>query len=242
MGRAILNFTKNNPGHFFATFWSMFLVISIFIVEAHGAVQIPNPRWMDPVLVADEMVINGLPSVVYYFKVDRAAEEVLQFYRTEWQTNKDGNTPGYKEAQADFWQIISRLHDERYLLTVQVKSLGTFVSTGYLAVGDLKKMETKAAGGVGVPQMNGSKVINDLTSYDPGKKGRSLLIVNDYSVQANSDFYRKYFSDRNWSQLIDLPQQSGQVLAYRRFGKEAHLVINKNFDTTQIVLLLVESL
>ena len=68
------------------------------------------------------------------------------------------------------------------------------------------------------------------------------MIVNDYSVQSNSAFYRKYYSDRNWSQLIDLPQQGGQVLAYRRFGTEAHLVINKNFGTTQIVLLLVENL
>lgn len=68
------------------------------------------------------------------------------------------------------------------------------------------------------------------------------MIVNDYSVQSNSDFYRKYYSDRNWSQLIDLPQQGGQVLAFRRFGKEAHLVINKNFGTTQIVLLLVDNL
>jgi hypothetical protein len=197
---------------------------------------------MDAVLVADEMVINGLPSVVYYFKVDRTTEEVLRFYRSKWQVGEDGKIPGYKEVRADFWQIISRLHDERYLLTVPVKSLGAFVSTGYLAVGDLKKMETKPLIGNGVPYMNGSKVVNDLTSHDPGKTGRSLLIVNDYSVQSNSDFYRNYYSDRNWSQLIDTPQQGGQVLAYRRSGKEAHMVINKNSGTTQIVLLLVENL
>lgn len=237
-----MKYRKKNPGHLLFLCWSMFLVLSIFIIDAYGAVEIPRPRWMDPVLVADEMVINGLPSVVYYFKVERAAEEVLQFYRNSWQKGEDEKSPGYKEMQADFWQIISRLHDERYLLTVQVKSLDTFISTGYLAVGDLKKMETRLEIGSGVPHMSGSKVVNDLTSRDPGKTGRTLLIVNDYSVQSNSDFYRNYYSDRNWSQLIDIPQQGGQVLAYRRFGKEAHMVINKNSGTTQIVLLLTENL
>jgi len=237
-----LNFRKHKPVHLFFTSWSALLFASIFIVEICGAVEIPNPKWLNPVLVADKMVINGLPSVVYYFKVDRAAEEVLQFYRTKWQMSEDGKNPGYKENRADNWQVISRLSDKRYLLTVQVKNLEAFTSTGYLAIGDLKNMETRPDVGTDVPQMNGSKVVNDLTSHDPGKKGRSVMIVNDFSVQSNSNFYRQYYSDRNWSQLIDLPQQGGQVLAFRHFGKEAHLVINENFGSTQIVLLLVENL
>lgn len=237
-----MNCRKHKPVHLFLTSLSALLFASIFMVEICGAVEIPNPKWLNPVLVADKMVINGLPSVVYYFKVDRAAEDVLQFYRTKWQMSEDGKNPGYKEVQADIWQVISRLSDKRYLLTVQVKNLGPFTSTGYLAIGDLKNMETRPDVGIDVPQMNGSKVVNDLTSHDPGKKGRSIMIVNDFSVQSNSDFYRQYYSDRNWSQLIDLPQQGGQVLAFRHFGKEAHLVINENFGSTQIVLLLVENL
>lgn len=206
------------------------------------AVKIDTPKWLKAVPVADEMVINGLSSVVHYFKVDRSKDDVLEFYRNAWEVGDDGRTPGYREVRADFWHVVSRLEDKRYLLTVQVKSLGPFISTGYLAVGDLKKMKRKNDPGQGVPKMHGSHVANDLTSYDPGKKGRTLMVVNDNSMKSNVEYYRNYYKDRSWSQLIDLPQQGGHVLAYSRSGEEAHFVISENYDKTQIVINIIENL
>ena len=233
---------NNNRIRFFLAVCFVLLTCVLAIGEAQGGVDIPVPRWLDPVPVGDMMIINGLPSTVHYFKVERAANEVLEFYRNRWETAEDGSRPGYREVKAEYWHIISRLSDKRYLMTVQVKSTGTFTSTGYLAVGDLKKMETKPSIGKDVPKMQGSKVVNDLTSFDPGKKGRTLLVVNGFSVQSNSEFYRTYYRDRNWSQLVDLPQEGGHILAYRRSGQEAHLVINKKFDSTQIVINLIENM
>lgn len=208
-----------------------------------GVPEIPAPRWMNPVLVADNMIINGLFSRVHHFTVDRPADDVLQFYRSKWQTAGGGGADkGYHEAKAEFWHVISRLEDQRYLLTVQVKGTGTFTSSGYLAVGDLKKTEKKREPGQDVPRMQGSKVVNDLISVDPGKRGRTLLVMNTYSIRSNSDFYRKYYTNRHWAPLIDLQQNGGHVLAFRKYGREAHLVISKNFGTTQIVINQIEAM
>ena len=58
----------------------------------------------------------------------------------------------------------------RYLLTVQAQGDGPFLSKGYLAIADLKGLKKIPEPGRGVPKMKGSQVIDDLTSYDPGKK------------------------------------------------------------------------
>ncbi len=67
--------------------------------------------------------------------------------------------------------------------------------------------------------MSGSKIVNDLISNDPGKKGRTMMIANSFSVSSNTDYY----------------------LAFTRFGKEAHLVISKTGGSTMVVMNLIEN-
>lgn len=202
--------------------------------------RMPIPKWMDAVLVSEEMVINGLPSMVYHFSVDQSREDVLQFYRTAWQTAPEGSKVGFREVKADIWTVISRIEDSRYLLTVQVRKIGSFTCSGYLAVGDLKNMSSDTDQSQDIPSLRGSKIVNQVTSKDPGKTGETGLVINDQSIASNSAFYRQYYTDRNWSQLMDIPQQGGHVLAYRKGGTEVHLVITENFQNTQVVFNKVE--
>lgn len=183
-------------------------------------------------------MINGLPSVVYHFSVDLGKEEVLKFYRNVWQQPQDGASFGYKEVEADIWTVISRLEDNRYLLTVQVQETGSFTSSGYLAEGDLKNMDENSASAI--PTLRGSKVVNQTTSNDPGQTGMTGLVVNDKSVESNATFYRKYYLERNWSQVMDVAQGGGQVLVYKKRSSEVHLVITQNYQTTQVVYNLIE--
>jgi len=235
---------RRPPGTRSGTYFLLLGIVFCWLGQAQGkdmAGRIPVPDWMDAVPVAETMVINGLPSVVHQFRVDRPKKDIIAFYRDRWREPWEVDASGYKEAKADFWHVISRLEDKRYLLTVQVKSTGTFTCNGYLAQGDLKNMDKKLTVGADVPKMQGSQVVNELTSHDPGKTGRTLIVVNNYSAKSNGTFYRQYYTDRNWSQLIDFPQQKGHVLAYRKGSREAHLVINENFNSTQIVINLVDN-
>ncbi len=207
--------------------------------ESRAAVDIPSPDWLDRTPIANNMVINGLPSMVYYFETSRKMEELLEFYRQRWDESA-AKKAGYREATAGPWHVISRL-EGRYLFTVQAQQKDSFTTKGYLAIGDLQAIDRHNDPGKGVPKMNGSKVINDLTSYDPGKKGRTLMIANNFSVSGNSDYYRNYYLSRGWGQLIDQAGNDSQVLAYSRYGKEAHLVITKAGGSTMVVMNLIEN-
>ena len=225
---------------------ALFLLLGIFglgIAPTHvqAEVVIPIPSWVEKVEVADSMIINGLPSTVHYFKSDKGLDELLRFYRQRWDSG-DKKKPGYREVEFAPWHIISRLEDDkRYLLTVQARSAGPLAAHGYLAIADLKGMKNKSDRGRGIPKMKDSRVVNDLTSFDPGKKGRTVLVVNNYSVASNSAYYRKYYSGRGWGKSIDIEKDGSQVLAFTRFGKEVNVVISQNFSsTTQVVMNIVE--
>lgn len=203
-----------------------------------AAAKIPTPSWMETAPVANTMIINGLPSTVHFFKADRKLDDLFEYYRRQWRGGSEDRS-AYREVDAAPWHVIAKL-DGRYLLTVQARSKDSFSSEGYLAVGDLKAYQGNKERGGRVPKMKGSKVLNDLTSYDPGKKGRTLLVVNTYSVESNSEFYRKHYLSRGWGQIMDQGSENARVLAFRRFGKEAHLVISSPGERTSIVMNLFE--
>jgi hypothetical protein len=208
-------------------------------VESVAAVEIVSPSWLERTLIADSMVINGLPSVVHYFETDRKLEELLEFYRQRWDESA-AEKAGYREAEVGPWHVISKI-DGQYLLTVQAQQKDSFTTKGYLAIGDLSAVQKKKDPGKGVPKMSGSKIVNDLVSNDPGKKGRTMVIANGFSVSSNTDYYRNYYLSRGWGQLMDQGSNEAQVLAFTRFGKEAHLVINKAGGSTMVVMNLIEN-
>jgi hypothetical protein len=207
--------------------------------ESIAAVEIPSPSWMERTLVADNMVINGLPSVVHYFETDRKLEELFDFYRQRWDESA-AKKIGYREAEVGPWHVISKIEGQ-YLLTVQAQQKDPFTTKGYLAIGDLSAVQNKKDRGKDVPKMSGSKIINDLVSNDPGKKGRTMMIANGFSVSSNTDYYRNYYLSRGWGQLMDQGGNEAQVLAFSRFGKEAHLVISKTGRSTMVVMNLIEN-
>lgn len=222
-------------------FWSLGLSLFSLPVLAADAEEIPVPNWVKRAPVGKKMVIKGLPSTVHFFEAEKGLEEVLRFYRQRWEKGK-GMKLGYREVEIPPWTIISRLSGGgRYLLTVQAQGDGPFQSMGYLAVADLKGLKKIPEPGRDVPKMKGSQVIDDLTSYDPGKKARTLMLSNTFSVESNSEFYRSYYKMRGWGTLLDASNDGGQALAFGRFGKEAHIVISQNFGSTQVVINLVEN-
>lgn len=203
----------------------------------HAAIEIPVPAWVTTTAIADQMVINGLPSTVRYFHADRPLEEVLAFYRERWDERYAGRA-GFREAAVDPWHVISRL-DGLYLLTVQARETNALTCEGFLAVADLEDIRKRPARDDSVPQMAGSRVVNDLTSTDPGREGRTLMIVNDFPVSRNRDYYRDYFLDRGWGRLQDQAQGDAHVLSFRRLGKEAHIVIKPTSTGAVTVMNLV---
>jgi len=195
---------------------------------------IPTPDWLETSLIADRMVINGIPSAVHSFEADRSVEEVLQFYRRRWGQDASGRKR-YREATVAPWHVLSKL-EGRYLYTVQVKEKNSFESSGFLAVANLQEIEKKQNREADIPRMANSRLINDTKSIDPGQEGRTSMILNDYSVATNSSFYRDYYLGRGWGEMADKPLQDASVLAFSKNDRQSHIVIRKTETGSVIVM------
>ena len=230
---------KGSPsGLILSLLFSALLVISN---TAHAAPEeFPAPSWLNRVQVGEKMIINGIPSVVQHFEAYEEINELLEFYRKEWN-DSTSETPGYREAQVAPWYIISRLEGS-YLYTVQVQEEGAFKIRGYLAIADLKAMKKTLKNNSLVPRMSGSRIVNDVTSFDPGKKGRTLMLVNTFSVASNANFYRNHYLERGWATQMDSNSEEAFILVFRKRSKEAHLVLNHIQGSTQIVMNIVEEI
>jgi hypothetical protein len=123
---------------------------------------------------------------------------------------------------------------------VQAQKNGPFSIRGYLAIGDLKGAGEKNRIIRDTPMMQGSRVINHSTSIDPGRKGRTLLLANSFSIAGNSEYYRNHYRERGWAKLVDMESEQARVLTFKKHSREAHLVIQHLGGETRIVMNTVE--
>jgi len=213
----------------------LFLFLFTLSSTAHAKPKkFPVPDWLHATMIADEMLINGLPSRVQHFETNQRISVLLNFYRKQWKKHRT-DEHAYKETQAGPWYIISKF-DGQYLYTVQVRQESSFTCRGYLAVADMKRMKNGKKNLDSIPQMQGSKIINDVSSFDNGMRGRTLMLTNGYSSKSNSNFYRSYYSSRGWATIMDTSHNNGFVLSFEKDNKETHLVINHLGGASQIIM------
>lgn len=199
-----------------------------------AAPDFPPPPDAQVEWVAGNMRMNGIAMRVRRFEADRSDDDVLKFYRRQWRRGQD-ERPGYREALAPPWRLITRLEDD-YLLTVQVQPRDRHRSWGYLGVSKLQAKKKPSQLGGRFPKMQGSAVINEVVSHDPGKRARTLVITNEFSIQSNANFYRNYFDDQGWLARMDRDVGSGYVLAYTQSNGEVNIVISKSKGFTTVVV------
>lgn len=211
------------------------LLLSVFgPAVGYCTPTIPAPAWIKRTAVAEKMLVNGIPSKVEYFESDRDMDEVLKFYRKTWQSQYARHA-GYREAHVEPWHVISRL-EQRHLLTVQARQSSSRSADGYLAVANLDEIDTKTSVAADIPKLAGSKILNQNTSFDPGKKGEVVMLANKFSVAANGQFYLDHYSDRGWGVLQDQELPGARAMAFRRFGAEVRLVVNKSALGSVVVI------
>lgn len=200
-----------------------------------GKPDLPAPPRAVIGQVSNGLVINGIKMNMRQFKTSLSVDQVLGYYRALWPA-QDGPGPGYTITDAlRPWQIMTRV-DNGYLMTVQVASSGSG-SAGYLAISKLPgPHEELPEPGSGFPMIRGSHVFNDIQADDPGQTGRTVSLVNDFSVATNADYYRQYYGDRGW--LIDLDRGDGMqtcALIFRSNNQTVTITINKAEGRTVVV-------
>jgi len=201
-----------------------------------AAPKFPPPPGSKIGLITDSMVFNGVEMSVRQFNSKRSVEEVLEFYREFWPKGTE-KQPGYTETDAlEPWQLITRV-EEGYLMTVQVTAAGRKGSTGLLGMSKLPDPENLPKLGNNIPKMSGSQVFNDIKTKDPGKNGRTVALLNDFTVENNANFYRDYYTGHGYGLDLDKSVSGGDSHAQRfsQRGKVVTIVINKTAEGTAVV-------
>ena len=201
-----------------------------------AAPKFPPPPGSKIGLITESMVFNGVEMNVRQFNSKRSVEEVLEFYREFWPKGTE-KEPGFTETDAlEPWQLITRV-EEGYLMTVQVTAAGRKGSTGLLGMSKLPDPENLPKLGNKIPKMSGSRVFNDIKTRDPGKNGRTVALLNDFTVENNANFYRDYYTGHGYGLDLDKSVSGGDSHAqrYSQRGKVVTIVINKTAEGTVVV-------
>ena len=208
------------------------LVLGNRTLLALGTPDLPPPPDATVEIVTAASSMNGAPISTRKFSVESPVEEVLEFYRKEWAKPIDGH-PGFAEGHINQWHIISRIEGE-FLLTVQVRESQYGHSSGFLAISDHRK-RTQVVSSRSFPVMRDSVVVNDITSNDPGKQGRTFLVRNEFSPTSNATYYRDHYLHRGWQPDFDQSLKGGHVLTFKRGGEIVNIVVQSFGEGTYIV-------
>jgi len=186
----------------------------------------PAPPNATVAWVGQEMQWGGVDMAARRFETKSSVEKVLEFYKKRWRRGKGGDV-GYREAEFDGWEILSRLEDD-YMLTVQVQKTDSGGAWGYLGMSNLPEValaDKPPKPADSFPSMKGSIVQNDLRSHDPGQKGRVLALENEFSIEGNVTFYRNHFKADGWNPQVDHPMGPSHVLTYAKRGEQVKIVV-----------------
>jgi hypothetical protein len=179
--------------------------------------------------IAPDMLYNGLPMQVRRFDSSENMQAILAYYRREWKATE--KRLGAIEYDVADWKVIAVLR-ERCFYTVQVQRAASGGgATGLLGVSQLQGPGLARDAGKGFPMMSGSNVVNDMSHRDPGKPGRTILLMNAYSPATNADFYRRNLEGDGWRIIAD------QTVRLRGGNGEAHaLTLKRGLNETSMTI------
>ena len=186
--------------------------------------EFPVPHVGQVQWVAENMRMNGMPMQIKELTTEQTPQQVIAFYRQRWS-----DAPPYShEYEVSGMPAIATLRKECFY-TVQVMAHGRGAKA-------LLGVSTKPDGGqvkkpgTGFPNMAGSTVLNDIDHYDSGKTGRTIMLTNTYSPEANLNFYRRTMAEEGWGAVMDRTVQGAKgvshVLVMKRGYHEANLTIS----------------
>ncbi len=203
-----------------------------------GPPDFPPPRDAKVEWVGSDIVRNGIPMSIRLFRIEGGVEDVLAFYREIWAIGETEDEPGFKEGEADPWEIITRLEDN-YMMSVQVQPDSLGGSWGYLGLSRLPIGEgARDHRPKSFPMMSGSKLVNDTETRDIGRKARTLMILNRFSVGGNAQFYRSHYEAQGWSEVMDAGTVSGRThsLVFENGKRTVSLSIAAGEDGRTVVV------
>lgn len=190
--------------------------------------------------VAPDVVHNGIPMHIRSFESKDGVQRLLARFRAEWKATSQYPHNAI-EYEVGGYKVIAKLLDLCFY-TVQVRSLGQGGSQGLLSVSQIQDKNQAPVLGKDFPMLSGSKVATDLVHRDPGKEARTIMLMNQFSTNANADFYRRVLGGDGWNILSDHLVQfkggngNGYTITFKRGFNETSMVISRTEGGTSVLV------
>lgn len=207
---------------------------------------IPTPENSSVVVVADNMIFNGIPMKTWELKALMTPEELQQFYVSAWSDVPEGlasGARGYLIKTIPGYTVVSRV-EGKFLLTVQIKNRKTESSQAYLATSKILESTNKDfIPGDGFPALTGTVFINDIGAVDGHKKSRTIIATSEAPLQAIVRFYRSNLGREGWAELtksITITNKGGAMI-FQKKNKELNITLSPDEKGVSIVAVMVDN-
>ena len=206
--------------------------LCIYISNASAARDFPVPKYFEISDVSPDTTTYGMNFNIRKFETREQASTVVDFYQQKW---------GEQAVVTEYGQwIMVGKNTGKQFYNVQVQT-GVSGSWGYLSISDLperiEKEDYELPGQRRFPHMSGSRILNDKQHKDIGKSARTILLVNNFSVSANGQYYLNYYQGKKWSLLADNKNSKmhTRVMTFQKGSKVVTLTIAKVEKHTNVV-------
>ena len=217
----------------------LLLLFSMGVVSSGLAFELSDVA--DPpdsnVTYVGEVVQNGLPLEMKQFTVEHPISEVLSFYKQRWSNTAETheNVPHYIEKRAGQWRVLSKIEGTSSVV-VQVKEGVTGgVTEGFISVTDLSRKKEISQLSHAFPRLTDTELISSTESVDNGRLATTLMLVNNYSVDENSDYYRSRMDEQGWNFLRGGVQNNVSMLHFAKDGQQCEIAVSQMDDGKTVV-------
>lgn len=162
-----------------------------------------------------QMQFNGLPLGLHQFESEQSPQQILLWYRKQWQGRAD-------ETEIEQWRQISTFFPPVFV-TAQLRSNGDGGTLGRLIISDFSKQQDPK------PSLlpAGARLMTDLVSNQGPTQGRLTVLRTRDSVSETLGWYVHALNRDGFSKVSDAEnaQSGSRVVRFVRGDKTAQLVI-----------------
>lgn len=207
---------------------AIFLWLYIGPTLASAWPEIVDPPRSKVVWVGDNMSHNGVEMQIKSFASDLDVKGIIDFYRDRWASLMLQGKP--VENDLGVWKVIGYQQGD-YLVTVQARPQEKKGSEGHLAVTKLPTLKKRPELDSTFPRLPGTEIISDTLSQDGGKIDKTMIFINNHSVQSNQKYYEEAMSLQGWTSSQPAGAKSdtrGAFLYFQRRKEACSLAIGRN--------------
>lgn len=215
-----------------------FLAPEALAMQMGGKCALEVVEHMKVSAVAPQLTHGGQIQSIAKLEGSGGRESVVSAYLKRWRATQ-AEPLDARVVSEGRWLIVSKIIGN-CLHTVQLDK-GSLKASGYVSARSLDADGLAFTPGKGFPKLYGSDVVSDMTHDDPGKKARTLMISNRFSVEANAEFYLKAVAEQGWQAVSDhrLPMRertvAARALTFRKGGEQQIIVITEAAAGSNVV-------